>query len=528
VCTPQHIYITGTRLIFSSFVKYLCKMLANALSLDWAFGFSKDRVNGMASLCLKERNALFLISSHSGVIYDFEHRTQTILQGHCNIISCCVVDKNKRWIVTADTGVDPIMVVWDAVSFVPVKTFTLPHEGGIESLDISDDSLYIATLGCPTSGYSSDQELAIWAWTLPENEAILRQPITADDYQFSVKFDLANHSQIVTTGDRSVLFWRWDDFNLASYAGRVSKTDLGNFSGDFVTTVFLPSTENALTATSEGYVIVWESNVDDEKQKLLGYAMKEATKVLKLVDCGISLMTTTQNDYLAIACADGAVRFYDYFLRLEAWFEDLKTGPITSLSFSVQDCPFPYGEAGAPGLKFWVPDFVVGTSDGFVVGVESSIFDEVRREDRRGTLLMQGMSEEVTSVSCHPRQPLVVVACSNGVLQVWNYDMKLLMILREFNSSVPPPSSARIEDKRLGQTKTRNFLRPQCTAFDSSGKVLAVGFTSGQIKLLFSESLEDGNSYAPSSEAILSVKFSESGKFLAAYDSSRHVLLFRK
>lgn len=397
-------------------------------------------------------------------------------------------------------------------------------------MDISDDSLYIATLGCPTSGYASDQELAVWAWTLPDNEAILRQTITSEDYQYSVKFDLTNHSQLVTTGDKTVLFWRWDDFNLASYSGRVSKTDLGHFGGDFVTTVFLPATENALTATNEGYVIVWESNVDDEKQKLLGYAMKEATKVLKLVDCGISLMTTTQNDYLAIACADGAVRFYDYFLRLEAWFEDLKTGPITSLSFSVQDCPYPYGEAGAPGLKFWVPDFVVGTSDGFVVGVESSIFDEVRREDRRGTLLMQGMSEEVTAVCCHPHQALVVIACSNGVLQVWNYDMKLLMILREFNSSyvAAPNPTGRQEDKRLGQAKGRNFLRPQCAAFDASGKVLAVGFTSGQIKLLFSENLEDGNSYAPSSEAIMSVKFSASGKFLAAYDSSRHVLLFKR
>lgn len=501
-------------------------MLANALTLDWAYGFSKDKIDGTVSLCMKDRNALFLISSHSGVIYDFEHRTQTILQGHCNIISCCAVDKNKRWIVTADTGVDPIMVIWDAYSFVPVKTYTLPHEGGVESLDISDDALYIATLGCPTSGHASEQEVAVWAWSLPENEPVLRQSIGSDDYQYSVKFDLTDKSQLVTTGEKSILFWRWDDFNLASYSGRVSKTDLGHFGGDFVTTVFLPSTENALTATSEGYVIVWESNVDEEKQKLKGHAMKEATKVLKLVDCGINIMCTTRNDYLAVACADGAVRFYDYFLRLEAWFEDLNAGPITSLSFSVQECPFPYGEAGAPGLKFWVPDFVVGTSDGFVVGAESSIFDEVRREDRRGTLLMQGMAEEVVSVSCHPHQALVVIACANGVLQIWNYDMKLLMILREFNAGIG--GQVKGEDKRLAQTKARSYLRPQCTDFDSSGKVLAVGFTSGLIKLLFTDNLEDGNSYAPSSEPILCVKFSASGKFLAAYDTSRHVLLFKK
>jgi cilia- and flagella-associated protein 251 len=501
-------------------------MLANALTLEWAYGFSKDKINGTASLCLKDRNALFLISSHSGIIYDFEHRTQTILQGHCNVISCCVVDKNKRWIVTADTGADPIMVVWDAVSLVPVKTFTLPHEGGVEAIDISDDALYIATLGCPTSGLAQDQEIAIWAWASPENSAVLRKYVTTDDYQFSIKFDLTDRTQLVSTGDKSVLFWRWDDFNLVSYSGRVSKTDLGHFSGDFITTLFLPNTENALTATSEGYVVVWESSTDEDKEQLLGHVLKEATKVLKLVDCGINILTTTRNDYLAVACTDGAVRFYDYFLRLEAWFEDLNAGPITSISFSVQDCPFPYGEAGAPGLKFWVPDFIVGTADGFVVGAESAIFDEVRRDDRRGTLLMQGMSEEVTAVSCHPSSPLVVIACSSGILQVWNYDMKLLLILREFN----PSTKGEDKDKRLAstQSKGRSFLRPKSTAFDPSGKLLAVGFTTGLIKLLNSDTLEDVTSYAPSSESILSIKFSPSGNSLAAYDSSRHVLLFRK
>ena len=40
-------------------------------------------------------------------------------------------------------------------------------------------------------------------------------------------------------------------------------------------------------------------------------------QALRLVECGISVMVATANDYLALACEDGAVRFYDYFLRLE-------------------------------------------------------------------------------------------------------------------------------------------------------------------------------------------------------------------
>lgn len=90
-------------------------------------------------------------------------------------------------------------------------------------------------------------------------------------------------------------------------------------------------------------------------------------QVIRLMDCSITAMTVI-NDYLAVACSDGAVRFFDFSLRLEAWFEDLAAGPLSSLSFSVQKCPFPAAEAGAPGLKFWVPDFLVGTTEAFIVG----------------------------------------------------------------------------------------------------------------------------------------------------------------
>lgn len=67
----------------------------------------------------------------------------------------------------------------------------------------------------------------------------------------------------------------------------------------------------------------------------------------------------TINEYLAIGCSDGAVRYFDFSLRLEAWFEDLAAGPIMSISFSNQKCPYPEGEGGGPGMHFWVPDFMV-------------------------------------------------------------------------------------------------------------------------------------------------------------------------
>ena len=66
------------------------------------------------------------------------------------------------------------------------------------------------------------------------------------------------------------------------------------------------------------------------------------------------------NEYIALGCADGSVRFFDFSLRLEAWFEDISAGRIASLSFALQDPPFlDKMDVGNPGLKFWAPNFIV-------------------------------------------------------------------------------------------------------------------------------------------------------------------------
>jgi hypothetical protein len=51
-----------------------------ALKIDWTFGFSKDISGSVHSLTTKEKNALLFLSSHSAVIYDYEFKTQFILQ----------------------------------------------------------------------------------------------------------------------------------------------------------------------------------------------------------------------------------------------------------------------------------------------------------------------------------------------------------------------------------------------------------------------------------------------------------------
>ena len=136
--------------------------MSSSLRVNWTYGFSKNISNGVHSLSSGSRQAIFYVSSHSGVIYDFENRTQMILQGHCNPITCCAVSADKKWIVTADSGDEPILVVWDSLSGAPVKTIFSPHAGGVRSLDISNDSLYVVTLSeASTVSILSNDELRL-------------------------------------------------------------------------------------------------------------------------------------------------------------------------------------------------------------------------------------------------------------------------------------------------------------------------------------------------------------------------------
>lgn len=59
---------------------------------------------------------VFYVSSHVGVLFDCSANSQTLLQGHAHSITATAVSGNRRWLVTADTGHDSSVIVWDSYS----------------------------------------------------------------------------------------------------------------------------------------------------------------------------------------------------------------------------------------------------------------------------------------------------------------------------------------------------------------------------------------------------------------------------
>ena len=82
-----------------------------AMSLKWVFGFSRDVA--LQNLCDANRSAVLYASAHTGVLYDLTSKTQRLLQGHVNPISCTCASADRRWAATADRGPGSVLVVWD-------------------------------------------------------------------------------------------------------------------------------------------------------------------------------------------------------------------------------------------------------------------------------------------------------------------------------------------------------------------------------------------------------------------------------
>ena len=49
------------------------------------------------------------------------------------------------------------------------------------------------------------------------------------------------------------------------------------------------------------------------------------------------MVTTVGDRFLCLGGEDGAVRFYDPQFRLEAWFEDLEAGAVTSVGAAARE-----------------------------------------------------------------------------------------------------------------------------------------------------------------------------------------------
>ena len=456
----------------------------HALNLKWALGFNYELPDGAHNLTNDNRKEIFYIAGHTGVIYDYENRTQRLLQGHCNKITSCSFCPERNIIITADNGPSSLLVVWDVTTGTPLKTIFDPHPQGVECLDVTEDGQLIATLSRERENESKtniySQTVSIWKWDDADanpchSTGVLNSTNTTSnpdspiDYQNFIRFNQWKKNEFVTTGKRSVRFWS----NTESGGTSTSYSPMGpakeaSHNKEFTQTVFIPKSTQAVTGTMDGLLVVWDISLimedysaPDQRREIKTINLLNTSHKTDAKKNAITILKA-HKDLLIIGSSNGSVRFYDHQFRIVSWFEDFGLSKITSISLSNEyfDYEITQKITKENEYDFRYPDFIVVDSNAKIVLLKTELFQEVERDKKKGNVLVESIVKPIVSISARPNSSILGIACANGHVYQWNFLTK---------------------DAVLTTLKTFGTDTPNCLQYSPDGKYLVVATTQGNI-----------------------------------------------
>lgn len=477
------------------------KTSTTSLNMCWAFGVNKHvPVHNLSS---GGRKMALFVCAHVGVMFDWEGNKQELLQGHCNVISCTCVSEDRRWIATADRGTESMVIIWDSFTTIPVQTIFEAHPDGCAAIAMSPDAKYIATIS-----YNLPQTVSVWDWTNNGETPICSATLDGNfGKQTYITFNPEDSSELVSNSESQVVFYSWNENTLEYVAPPLTDKDFNRSVGQYSQSIFQLQSPRALTATSCGNIVVWEHVGGDLP------CNRKAFKIVKLQEKALTVLTTADK-YIVTGDVAGHVRFLDQQLRLTNWYKHFNAGPINAVSMSyspkIVDAQTPKDQTYYPasstleGIPFVVNDFVIST---LTANVAYFCTDGSKLQ-----FILKEHDSDTHALARHPSEPRLCVGGYSGLLQLWDYEKKELLMSRVF-------------DQRQ--------LKIQCLTFNPSGDLLAIGFTNGSVRILDGLTLKEegcGDELAVFShchDCITNIKFSHDSSYLATSDLDRCVTVFK-
>ncbi|WIA32991.1 hypothetical protein OEZ86_006150 [Tetradesmus obliquus] len=481
-----------------------------ALSLQWVYGLSNVPCN-IINLSDEHNDRVVYAAAHTAVIYDKRTRKQTFLQGHCSAITCLAASENRSLLVSADAGKDSLLVFWDPASGQPTRTLQRPHAAGVAAVALSPDASQMATLSAVDSS-SGVQELSLWdlrPLTASPGSSSLQPsattPIPAGDVQSRICYNPDDPSELLTNGKRRAYFWhsQLPGSSLISYFSPPLRAgDFHQDVGDFVASVFVPGTTQALTSTADGDVVVWDEQ-GMSAQMGTRATDRRAIKVMRLHGAAIHHLSCI-GGFVVTGAADGLVRFFDSMLRMCAWFEELDAGPVGCVSFATKGQQRP--QAVMQMHRLAAPDFMVSTLTGKLLSVSSESFNTTDPDNPSGAeLLLEAPACSITDIAAHPLRPeLLLLDADSGQLLRWDLASRQCLAQRQLGQDV--------KAARLALARDGGFVVLVCAG--------------GQLLVLKGDTLEEVVVLKNTRQPITRVSVSSSGRYIAAADGSGQVLLY--
>ncbi|KAJ8725380.1 hypothetical protein PYW08_003563 [Mythimna loreyi] len=532
--------------------------------LRWMNGYN-EKVE-VINLNYKGSTTVFYSASNCGVLYNWTTHQMWLLQGHRHKITCIASDQKGTWLVTADSGPENVLIVWDFKDLFPQKTFFMPHGNTkIAKIALSADAKYMITLAFP----SEKTMLYWWIWSYGQDtpHATWETSEIPRDGVVEIGFNPWRTSQFLLMTRRNI-YLGYASKIVVIERGLVRVTNRWQLKvraqprvkpeyGRLMCYTFVQTTSQILVGTSRGAVLVYgytlAYHVNVEPQDI------EKLRFVKMVKLNKRMIHVIKNvdGVIVTGNSGGQIHFYDDQLKLLYWVHGFTVDRVKGLSFNVsprssmvldpacgKPCPCwekvqlqkdpETGEmkqklvkmrlptdATVSGKPFLVRDFIVCTYNqgvGFVDFVTEKYKTIV--DNRRSC---------VQSLAVHPEKFLICVGYKDGVVELFNFKKHKLIKRLDLRSQYTTGIDPDMDSINCNYQYLVPELSVTCLKYSPSGLHLACALNTGQVLFFDPTTIEilTPKPFHDCAGVINYISFSDDSRSMATADEERTVCAYK-
>ncbi|XP_052758996.1 cilia- and flagella-associated protein 251-like [Galleria mellonella] len=486
-------------------------------NIRWIYGYNPKV--GVINLNDKGSTTIFYAASNCAVLYNWTTNQMRILQGHRHVVSCIASDRQGKWLVTADSGPENIVIIWDSSNNFPQRTLFSPHRDiKVSRVALSADAKYLLTLG-----YKEKAVLFWWIWSFGEDKPHAVLEVNFRDSVVAMDFNPYNSEQFLLMSKRDIFIGvsgkifvmeRGERKETDKYELKVRKleTTISPDFGKLTCFTFVQDTAQILVATSRGAVLVFGYTIQyQQKIQPTSFENLRFVKVFRIEKYKINVITSIDG-VITTGNNGGEIHFYDEQMKLLYWIHGFQVDNVRHISFNISprsyqifdpECNKPClcwekvvpeidpetghlkqkllkqqlpSDASVGGKPIIVRDFIVCTLNqgvGFVDFVTEKL-----------VTVLDNRVAHALSISVHPEKPFVCVGYADGIVELFDFlqhkSFSRLDLRAHYKVVIPP----KCDSIKYNYEVTIPQLSVTCLKYSPSGFHLACGLNSGELLFL--------------------------------------------
>lgn len=178
-------------------------------------------------------------AAHMVIIRSHRDPHQTVLQGHCQPISCLTTSADRSVIATADVGPNSLMVLWDSKTATPFWSVKKPQPYGIVAMHLTPNGRQLVAMSALAPDSTLVQQvITIWDLSSPSQTPVVSAKIPSGERKNCLCLS-PDGQELITNGRGHVCFWSLTSSSVCLATSPTRRLEFKRATGDFTTSQYL-------------------------------------------------------------------------------------------------------------------------------------------------------------------------------------------------------------------------------------------------------------------------------------------------